>query len=123
LNFKIIAVDFDGTLCENKWPEIGKANMEVIKYLQKEKKNGAKVILWTCRTGKKLIDAILWCGSMGLVFDSVNENVPEAILEFGSDTRKVFAHEYIDDKACNMFKLPFKRGNMFLKNKEQKAVR
>ena len=22
-NYTIIAVDFDGTLCENKWPEIG----------------------------------------------------------------------------------------------------
>lgn len=26
MNSKIIAVDFDGTLCENKWPEIGEAN-------------------------------------------------------------------------------------------------
>ena len=132
MDFKIIAVDFDGTLCENKWPEIGEANMEIIKYLQKEKKKGAKIILWTCRTGKKLMNAILWCSVRGLVFDSVNENVPEAILEFGSDTRKVFAHEYIDDKTCNMFKLPFEkepddtlivRANAFLNEKEMECVR
>ena len=30
---QIIAVDFDGTLCENKWPEIGEPNTELIGYL------------------------------------------------------------------------------------------
>lgn len=39
---KIIAVDFDGTLCENKWPEIGEANEEIIAYLQNRQKNGDK---------------------------------------------------------------------------------
>ena len=32
----IIAVDFDGTLCENKWPEIGMPNEELIEYLKKK---------------------------------------------------------------------------------------
>ena len=42
---KIIAVDFDGTLCENKWPEIGKANKEMITYLKDRQANGDKLIL------------------------------------------------------------------------------
>lgn len=36
MNSKIIAVDFDGTLCENKWPEIGEANEDMIYYLRKK---------------------------------------------------------------------------------------
>lgn len=41
----IIAVDFDGTLCENKWPEIGMPNEELIEYLKKRQANGEKLIL------------------------------------------------------------------------------
>ncbi len=50
MNFKVIATDFDGTLCENKWPEIGEPNEEVINYLKREAKQGTKIVLWTCRT-------------------------------------------------------------------------
>lgn len=52
MNSKIIAVDFDGTLCENKWPEIGEPMFGTIAYLLKEKEQGAKLILWTCRVGE-----------------------------------------------------------------------
>lgn len=102
---KIIAVDFDGTLCENKWPEIGPPRWDVANYIMDMKRAGAKIILWTCRQGKELLDAIYWCReTYGLVFDAVNENVPEIITEFGHDTRKIFANEYIDDKMCTQFK-------------------
>lgn len=96
---KIIAVDFDGTLCENKWPEIGEPKWNVIDYISQEYIEGAKIILWTCREGRDLTQALLWCMRQGLIFDAVNENLPEIIEEFGSDRRKIFAHEYIDDKA------------------------
>lgn len=108
LKNKIIAVDFDGTLCENKWPEIGEPNKEVISYLKEQKEAGTKIILWTCRTGKLLDAAVLWCDKYHqLQFDMVNRNIQEAVKEFGEDTRKVFADEYIDDKMCNSFKLPY----------------
>jgi hypothetical protein len=111
INYKIIAVDFDGTLCENKWPEIGEPNTELINYLLEEKKMGSKIILWTCRAGLELSEAILWCDEHGLIFDSINKNLPDAIKMFnGKDTRKIFAHEYIDDRMCGAFKLPFKKG-------------
>jgi hypothetical protein len=98
---KIIAVDFDGTLCENKWPEIGEPNMEMIEYLRTQQSLGAKVILWTCRDGGELADALIWCMEHGLSFDTVNRNLPEIVEKFGRDCRKIFADVYIDDKACD----------------------
>lgn len=103
ISSKIIAVDFDGTLCENAWPGIGKPKKEVIEYLKKEQAKGAKLILWTCRTGKLSVDAYVWCKKQGLIMDEVNANISEAIDIFGGDTRKVFAHEYIDDRMSNLF--------------------
>ena len=95
---KIIAVDFDGTLCENKWPEIGEANKEMITYLKDRQVNGNKLILWTCRVDDILKNAIDWSAEQGLIFDAVNENLPEIVASFGTDTRKIFANEYIDDR-------------------------
>lgn len=105
---KIIAVDFDGTLCENKWPDIGKPNLKLLNYLKREKKKGAKVILWTCRMDERLENAIEWCKKYHLEFDAINENLPYVIEQFGGDSRKIFANEYIDDKANINFRLPFK---------------
>lgn len=98
MNSKIIAVDFDGTLCENNWPEIGAPNEELIEYLRNRQKSGDKLILWTCRVDEMLQKAVAWCKERGLIFDAVNENLPEIIESFGSDTRKIFANEYIDDR-------------------------
>ena len=94
----IIAVDFDGTLCENKWPEIGMPNEELIEYLKKRQANGEKLILWTNRVGNRLDEAVKWSAEKGLVFDAVNENLPEIVEAFGVDSRKIFANEYIDDR-------------------------
>lgn len=105
---KIIAVDFDGTLCENKWPDIGAPNKELIDYIKNEQEHGARIILWTCRVGDILDEAVKWCFDLDLLFDAVNENVPEQIELFGGDARKIFATEYIDDRMCSKFKLPFK---------------
>lgn len=104
---KIIAVDFDGTLCENRWPEIGPPNEEVINYIKDEKAKGTKIILWTCRHGRDLKKVVKWCKEQGLIFDAVNRNLKSVIQAFGSDTRKIFANEYIDDKMCTKFKLPY----------------
>ena len=96
---RIIAVDFDGTLCVNKWPEIGNPIPEVITYCRAAKADGGKLILWTNRTGERLAEAVAWCERAGLHFDAVNENLPEIIAAFGGDTRKIVADEYVDDKA------------------------
>jgi hydroxymethylpyrimidine pyrophosphatase-like HAD family hydrolase len=103
MNNKIIACDFDGTLCKNRFPLIGDPNNEVIENIKLEKATGSKIILWTCRTGKDLSEAIEWCKSKhGLIFDAVNENLQENIDLFGGDTRKIFADEYWDDKAVKV---------------------
>lgn len=97
---EILAVDFDGTLCENKWPDIGEPNTRLIKTLKEDQSEcGAKLILWTCRNGEKLEEAVKWCADRGLIFDAINENLPEVIAWMGGDTRKIFADRYIDDRA------------------------
>lgn len=100
LDFKIIAVDFDGTLCKEEWPNIGKPNESVINYIKEQRAEGAKVILWTCREGELLDAAIRWCKEQGLEFDAINDNIPEAAEVFGGNSRKIYADEYIDDKAA-----------------------
>ena len=95
----IIAVDFDGTLCEECWPEIGAPNLRLIGELIYRKGLGDKLILWTCRSDIQLMQAVTWCKSFGLTFDAVNENLPEIIERYGSDSRKITADIYIDDRA------------------------
>lgn len=98
----IYAVDFDGTLCEDRFPEIGREIPERVNYLKALQKQGHKLILWTCRQdcplGQYLTRAINWCNSRGLYFDAVNENLKEVQEKWGGDTRKVFCDFYIDDK-------------------------
>ena len=96
---KVIAVDFDGTLCKNRWPAIGEANLALIHWLIERRKAGDKLILWTCRCDRMLERAVVWCEALGLEFDAVNENLAENVEKYGNDCRKVFADIYLDDKA------------------------
>ena len=96
---KIIAVDFDGCLCTNKYPDIGEENEAAISALLNEQEHGSRIILWTCRCSRKLDEAVRWCNERGLFFDAVNENLPECIEYYGDDCRKVYATEYWDDRA------------------------
>lgn len=99
----IFAVDFDNTLIKgNTWPDVnGEMNIPMIKYLQMEQARGTKVILWTCRAGQSLQDAVELCKSYGLEFDAVNENLPEMIKAYGNDSRKISADRYIEDHAID----------------------
>lgn len=97
---EILAVDFDGVLCEDRYPEIGLPiikNINIVKNLQ-SKKDEYITILWTCRKGSCLYEAIKWCESFDLEFDYVNENCKEIIDLYNGDTRKIYADHYIDDK-------------------------
>ena len=96
---KVIAIDFDGTLFENEWPEIGMPIAPNINRAKNEKANGAVLILWTCREGEKLAEALAACRAAGLEFDYVNENTDELKAAFGTDPRKIAATEYWDDRA------------------------
>lgn len=102
----IYAVDFDGTLCESRFPEIGSPNMHLIEWLIEFRKAGNKVILWTNRVGHLLDNAVNWCAAHGLEFDAVNDNLPEVVelykdLNGNSPSRKITADIFIDDAACS----------------------
>jgi hypothetical protein len=94
----IYAVDFDGTLCVEKYPEIGEARCHRIQKVLDLQERGHKVILWTCRTDQQLTEAVEWCRERGLVFDAVNDNLPEIKEVWGGNTRKIYCDRYIDDK-------------------------
>ena len=96
---KVIAIDFDGCISENKWPGCGRPNLAVIEEAKREKRMGTKLILWSCRSGKDLDDAVEYCRSFGLEFDAVNDNVDERKDAYMNNCRKVWADEYWDDHA------------------------
>ena len=99
----IFAVDFDGTLCVDRFPEIGEPRHDVIDTVKDARASGAKIILWTCRSGKDLAAAVEWCVEQGLIFDAVNDNLPENIALHNNNSRKVYADRYIDDKNIGGF--------------------
>ena len=78
------------------------ANEQLIQRIILMQRQGVKFILWTCREGKLLEDAVAWCKERGLIFDSVNDNLPERIEQYASNCRKVSADEYWDDRAVWM---------------------
>lgn len=99
---KVIAVDFDGTLCKNRYPLIGFPKKRNIKRVLKAQKNGASIILWTCREGELLHQAVKWCNKFGLYFEEINNNISWRISVYNNDCRKVGADEYWDDRARRM---------------------
>jgi len=98
----IICVDFDGTLCEHKFPEIGEPYLEVINKLKLRRQHGDKLILWTCRDGRPLDEAVAWCKQLGLEFDAVNDDLPEIKKNFIFKSKKVYGDVYLDDRNIIM---------------------
>ena len=94
----IIAVDFDGVLCTNEFPDIGKPNYEIISLIRQLLDRGDEVILWTTRVNDRLTEAVDWCGDRGLHFTNVNGPSENNIAEYKTDPRKIFADVYIDDR-------------------------
>ena len=92
-----IAVDFDGTIVEYKFPEIGKEKPFAIQCLKQLQQEGNRLILWTSREGEKLDAAIAFCHERGLDFYAVNSNQPDDAL-FKHHSSKVIADVYIDDR-------------------------
>lgn len=100
-----LAIDFDGTLCEYAFPEIGTQSpeqIELMKLLIQLRQEGHKLILWTNRGDneqyKSLSDAVEWCKQKGLEFDAINENLPNQ-KKLSGYSPKIMADYYIDDKA------------------------
>lgn len=89
----IIAVDYDGTLERG-----GVMNDALIRRLVMAQRGGNTVILWTCRSGKRLADAVTRLRSAGFAPNYVNENCPAAVAMLRNNPRKIYADIYIDDK-------------------------
>ena len=81
------------------YPDLGAPNWEIIVAAAAEQIAGAGLILWTCREGELLENALEACARWGLHFDAVNDSLPSWKKFYGDDTRKVGATEYWDDKA------------------------
>ncbi|MBR4524984.1 MAG: hypothetical protein IKP15_05505 [Bacteroidales bacterium] len=93
----IIAVDFDGTIVENKYPDVGKERPFAIQTLRTLQQEGNRLILFTSREGEELDAAVKYCHDRGLDFYAVNSNQPDDAL-FKHHTAKVIADLYIDDR-------------------------
>ncbi len=95
---KILLIDFDGTIVEDKYPNIGKPIEGAIETIKALKLAGYKLILWTCREGKHLTEAVDFLKDQGIVFDVVNEPHPENPFAHLGKNRKPYAHYHFDDK-------------------------
>ena len=114
----IIAVDFDGTIVEHKYPEIGNELPFAIDTLRKLTEQQHRIILWTVRRGELLQAAVDWCKTRGVEFYAVNKNFPEEELEDTSVYGKINADLFIDDR--NLGGLP-NWGNIYMMIKEGKS--
>jgi hydroxymethylpyrimidine pyrophosphatase-like HAD family hydrolase len=97
-----IAIDFDGTIVEDAYPDIGKPMLfafETLKELQKQKH---QLILWTYRSGNELEEAVEYCKKYGIEFYAINQSYPEEVYESGI-SRKIHAHVFIDDRNIGGF--------------------
>lgn len=97
-----IAVDFDGTVVEHDYPAIGREKLFAFQTLKELEKRGARLILWTFRTGKELEEAVEYCRKNGIEFYAVNKNYPEEIFD-ETVSRKIDADIFIDDKNIGGF--------------------
>jgi hydroxymethylpyrimidine pyrophosphatase-like HAD family hydrolase len=101
-NSKIIAIDFDGTVVEHKYPAIGKEMLFAFATLKALQQKGHKLILWTIRTGHLLQEAVDYCKANGVEFYAVNKNYPEEVLD-ANTSRKLNVDIFIDDRTIGGF--------------------
>lgn len=100
MNFQnrlIIAVDFDGTIVEDRYPGIGKPRIFAFETLKRLQDDGHRLILWTYRHGQTLEEAVAFCEQNGINFYAVNKSFPEEQFD-NSKSRKINADIFIDDR-------------------------
>ncbi|GAF01418.1 BT0820 family HAD-type phosphatase [Saccharicrinis fermentans] len=98
-----IAVDFDGTIVEHKYPAIGKEKLFAFETLKAMQKAGHLLILWTYRSGKELDEAVAYCQKRGVEFFAVNKSYPEEVFNEKESSRKINADLFIDDRNVGGF--------------------
>ncbi|ADX67349.1 MULTISPECIES: BT0820 family HAD-type phosphatase [Weeksella] len=103
MNTKIIAVDFDGTIVEDKYPQIGKPKLFAFETLKKLQNEGYRLILWTYRSGEKLSEAVEFCRANGIEFYAVNSSFEGEEYDPKQQSRKINADLFIDDRNLGGF--------------------
>lgn len=98
----ILAIDFDGTIVESKYPDIGKPMLFAFETLKKLQERGFILILWTYRQGKHLDEAVEFCRKHGIEFYAINKNYPEEVFD-AEVSRKLNADIFIDDRNVGGF--------------------
>jgi hydroxymethylpyrimidine pyrophosphatase-like HAD family hydrolase len=98
-----IAVDFDGTIVEHRYPEIGREMMFAFMVLRELQRKGYRLILWTFRHGTELEEAVAYCSKNGIEFFAVNATDPKEVFDPAILSRKVLADIYIDDRNVGGF--------------------
>ena len=93
-----IAVDFDGTIVEHIYPEIGREIPFATDTLKMLIKDGHRLILWSVREGTLLDEAIEWCRQRGVEFYAVNKDYPEETQNHDHYSRKLKVDLFIDDR-------------------------
>jgi hydroxymethylpyrimidine pyrophosphatase-like HAD family hydrolase len=92
-----IAVDFDGTIVEDAYPNIGKPIIFAFDTIKRLQEKGHRIILWTYRKGRALDEALAFCKENGITFYAVNMSFPEEEFD-PSYSRKINADIFIDDR-------------------------
>jgi hypothetical protein len=100
----VIAVDFDGTICTLSYPAIGRERKGAKEYINKLYDEGYAIVINTCRQGLAAEAAKTFLEIRGINYDEFNENMPHILDLYGTDTRKISADVYIDDKC--LFEIP-----------------
>lgn len=95
-----IAIDFDGTIVEHRYPEIGKELPFATETLRMLIADRHKLILWSVREGELLDEAIEWCRERGVEFYAVNRDYPEEQGTSNNNhySRKLKVDVFIDDR-------------------------
>ncbi len=95
-----IAVDFDGTIVEHRYPEIGEEIPFATETLKMLIKDHHRLILWSVREDKLLDEAVNWCKERGVEFWAINRDYPEENDSSSNNhySRKIKADYFIDDR-------------------------
>lgn len=103
LSSKKLAIDFDGTIVEDAYPSIGKPKIFAFETLKKLQSEGYRLILWTYRHGKALEEAVEFCRKNGIEFYAVNSSFEGEIFDDETQSRKIDADLFIDDRNLGGF--------------------
>lgn len=99
MRYQLFAIDLDGTIVEESFPEIGQLKPHAIRVMKRIKENGGKIAIWTSRSTSQAGKVQKFLAENNIPYDVYNEPFPEIKEKYEATSRKVFADIYIDDRA------------------------